>query len=183
MSSKYKVRDQEKIYFVTFAVVNWIPALSRPEYKEIFLESLRYCQANKGLEVYAWVIMDNHIHLIIGKNGEEKIEDIVRDIKKFTSVHICRAIESNNQESRREWMLWMFERAGKKSGKHKKYMFWQEDYHPIELTNAEITQQKINYIHQNPVKEGIVYEDHHYVYSSAINYQDQKGKLDVLLAC
>jgi REP element-mobilizing transposase RayT len=162
--------------------VNWIPGLGRKEYKEIFLESLKYCQENKGLEVYAWVLMDNHVHMVLGRNGEEKLEDIVRDIKKYTSVHICRAIEANLQESRRELMLWMFERAGKKSGKHKKYMFWQEDYHPIELSNHEMTKQKIYYIHENPVKEGIVFEEEHYMYSSAIDYKGKKGKLDVLLA-
>ena len=182
MSSKYKIGDQNLLHFITFAVVHWIPALSRPEYKDIFLDSLRYCQKNKGLEVYAWVLMDNHVHLAIGRCGEEKLEDIVRDIKKFTSVHICRAIESNPQESRKEWMLWMFERAGKKSGKHKKYMFWQEDYHPIELRTFEMIQQKIGYIHQNPMKAGIVYEAAHYAYSSAMDYEGEKGKLEVLLA-
>src|SRR5215216_5947569 len=102
MSEKYKIRDQDKLHFITFAVVDWIDVFTRQEYKDILLESLRHCQKEKGLEVYAWCIMSNHIHLIVGRSKEEiKLEDIVRDFKKFTSVQLCKAIESNASESRR----------------------------------------------------------------------------------
>lgn len=182
MSSKYKISDLGQIYFVTFTVVNWLPALSRPAYKELFLESIRYCQTNKGLQVYAWVVMDNHVHLVIGTKGEEKLEDIVRDMKKYTSVHICRAIEGSVEESRRTWMLRMFKLEGQKSGKHQKYKFWEENYHPIELQTPKMIKQKIDYIHMNPVKAGIVFEEEQYVYSSATDYAGKKGKLEILLA-
>ena len=80
------------MYFVTFAVIEWIDVFTRQEYRDLLLDSLRYCQKEKGLEIYAWCIMSNHIHLIVGKEKEAKIEEIVRDFKKFTSVKICRAI-------------------------------------------------------------------------------------------
>ena len=92
MSGKYKIRDQNRLYFVTFAVIEWIDVFTRQEYRDLLLDSLRYCQKEKGLEIYAWCIMSNHIHLIVGKEKEAKIEEIVRDFKKFTSVKICRAI-------------------------------------------------------------------------------------------
>ena len=76
--------------------------------------SLKYCIEEKGLEVYAW-IMSSHIHLIIGKTGEEKLESILRDLKRHTSKAILKSIEENTQESRKEWILWMFSRAGKKN--------------------------------------------------------------------
>jgi len=179
MSEKYKVRDQSKLYFVTFAVGYWIDVFTRPEYKEILVSSLIHCQENKGLEIYGWCIMSNHVHLIVGTNGKNKIEDTIRDFKKYTSVHVCKAIESNVQESRREWMLWMFSRLASKSKKHTKYSFWQNEYHPIELSTNEMMNQKLNYIHENPVKEGIVYNAEDYMYSSAIDYAGGKGKIDV----
>ena len=92
MSGKYKIRDQSRLYFVTFAVIEWIDVFTRQEYRDLLLDSLRYCQKEKGLEIYAWCIMSNHIHLIVGKEKESKIEEIVLDFKKFTSVKICRAI-------------------------------------------------------------------------------------------
>jgi len=94
MSRKYKIRDQGAIYFVTFATVYWIDVFTRLLYKEIVVDSLNYCIENKGLKVYAWVIMSNHVHLIIGSD-DGKIEHILRDLKKFTSKAIIEAISDN----------------------------------------------------------------------------------------
>jgi REP element-mobilizing transposase RayT len=125
--------------------------------------------------------MTNHVHLIVGKEGEDDIEDIVRDFKKFTSVQICKAIESNLTESRREWMLELFKRAGGESGKHTKYMFWQNDYHPVELSTNLLLTQKLDYIHNNPVTAGIVDKAEEYLYSSARDYYGSgKGLLDIM---
>jgi putative transposase len=87
--------------------------------------------------------MTNHIHLIVGRNSEFNIEDIVRDFKKFTSVHICRAIENNMLESRRFWMLRLFKAAALESKKHINYKFWQNEYHPVELSTNEMMDQKL----------------------------------------
>jgi putative transposase len=177
MSRKYKFKDQDKPYFVSFSVVYWIDVFTRDIYRDILLDSLRYCQQHKGLEVYAWVIMTNHIHLIIGRKGEGKMQDIIRDMKKYTSVQLLKAIGENPQESRKEWMLWMFERAGKRNPNNQKHQFWQQDNHPIELSNAEIAEQKLTYLHENPVKAGFVSEIEHYLYSSARDYTGQQGLL------
>jgi putative transposase len=181
MSEKYKIRDQNKLYFITFAVVDWIDVFTRQEYRNILLESLRHCQKEKGLEVYAWCIMSNHIHMIVRRVKEEiKIEDIIRDFKKFTSVHLCRAIESNVSESRREWMLNMFAIAATMSKKHVKYMFWQNEYHPIELSSQIMAKQKLDYTHNNPVTAGIVERAEEYLYSSARDYYGSgRGLLDI----
>lgn len=178
MSSKYKFRDNKKLYFVSFAVVYWIDVFIRNEYKEIVLESLKYCQKNKGLEVYGWVIMTSHMHMIIGSE-DGKLEDIMRDFKSFTSRNIRELIEKNPIESRREWIIWMMERAGKKNSNNTKYQFWQQDNHPIELFDNEILQQKLDYIHKNPVVAGIVEEPEEYLFSSAKDYTGRKGMLDI----
>jgi putative transposase len=170
MSEKYKIRDQNKLYFVTFAVVGWIDVFTRREYRDLLLESLKHCQKQKGLEIYAWCMMSNHVHLIVGRHGELKIEEIIRDLKKFTSVQITKSIESNRGESRREWMLELFSRAATNSKKHIKYMFWQNEYHPIELSTNEMMDQRLDYIHNNPIESGIVEKAEEYIYSSARDY-------------
>ena len=87
MSRKYKIKDQNIPHFVTFSVVQWIDLFTRPVNREIIIDSLKFCQKNKGLIVYAWCIMTNHVHLIIGTN-DKPIEAIIRDIKSYMSYSI-----------------------------------------------------------------------------------------------
>ena len=105
MSTKYKFRNPKGVYFISFAVQNWIDALTRSEYKNIIVDSLKYCQQHKGLNLYAWVIMTNHVHLIISAEGEFTLSEIMRDFKRHTSKHIIENIKTNPIESRREWLL------------------------------------------------------------------------------
>ena len=180
MSEKYKIQDQEQLYFITFAVVGWIDVFTRRQYCELLIDSLRHCQKEKGLVLWAWCIMSNHVHLIVGREQGFKIEEIIRDFKKFTSVQLCRAIEESQEESRREWMLAYFSKAAAASKKHTKYMFWQNEYHPIELSKNAMMDQKLEYIHENPVKAGIVDHAEAYVYSSARDYySEEQGLLEV----
>lgn len=104
MDSGYKIRNQNGIYFVTFAVVEWVDVFTRKMYADMVVESLRFCQCEKGLRIHAWCIMSNHIHLIISAE-ENSLSDILRDFKKFTSRKVIKAIEENLLESRRNWML------------------------------------------------------------------------------
>jgi REP element-mobilizing transposase RayT len=126
--------------------------------------------------------MSSHVHMIIGRHGDPNLEHIIRDIKKFTSVKIIQAIRDNPRESRRELFLWLFERAGKRNNNNTHYQFWQQNNHPVELRSNEFTYQKLDYIHNNPVKAGIVLSPEEYLYSSAINYANRPEKLlDVIL--
>lgn len=179
MSRNYKFRDQQKLYFVSFATVNWIDVFIRRQYKDIFVDSLQYCQKNKGLELYAWCIMTSHVHLIIGTTGQ-KMEDIMRDLKRHTAKAILKAISDNPQESRKAWMLWMFGRAGERNSNNDKFQFWQQHNNPIELYNNDVMQQKLDYVHANPVDAGFVNEPWEYLYSSAKDYGGGKGLIDIL---
>ncbi len=114
MSRKYKFADNDKLYFVSFAVTNWIDLFIRNEYKEEILKSIRYCQADKDLELYGWCIMTSHVHLIIGTKGNP-LQNIMRDLKRHTAEILHKSIENNYVESRIEWMLWMMERAANKN--------------------------------------------------------------------
>lgn len=124
MSSKYTIQDHQALHFITFATVEWVDALSRPAYKEIVVESLQYCIKHKGLIVYAYVIMSNHIHLIAAACEEYNLSDIIRDLKKFTSKRLIEVIQNNPQESRKGWMLWLFKSAGQKNSNNQDYQFW-----------------------------------------------------------
>jgi hypothetical protein len=105
----------------------------------------------------------------------------LRDFKKFTSSRLIKSISDTNEpESRREWMLWMFERAAKKNSRNTNYQLWQQNNHAEELFSDKFLHQKLNYIHNNPVVEGIVEEADQYLYSSAKNYQDEKGLIEVI---
>ncbi|MCX2739479.1 REP-associated tyrosine transposase [Pontibacter anaerobius] len=180
MSRNYKISDQSKLHFISFSTVNWIDVFTRPAYKDIVVESLNYCVKNKGLKVYAWCIMSNHVHLIIGSETENQ-SGIIRDLKKHTSKTIIKAISDNLQESRKEWMLWMFERAGKLNSNNETCQFWQQHNQPIELNSNFLMDQKLNYIHNNPVEAGFVYEAQDYPYSSAIDYAGGKGMAEIML--
>ncbi|QEC79583.1 transposase [Mucilaginibacter ginsenosidivorax] len=180
MSSNYKFRNQECLYFVTFTVVRWIDVLTRRAYKDIIVESLKYCIKHKGLQLHGWVIMSNHVHLIISTN-DKPMQDILRDVKRHTSKAITKAIIENVQESRREWMLWFFEREGKSNPNNENYQFWQQGNHPIEIYTNKVLDQKLDYIHNNPVTAGWVDEPHHFLYSSARDYAGGKGLIDIIL--
>ncbi len=139
---------------------------------------MRYCIKEKGLEVYSRCIMTGHVHLIIGTT-DRNMQDIVRDPKRYTSKAVTISIPENRRESRKEWMLWMMQRAGERNPNNKKYQFWQRHNKSIELFNNEIMQQKADYIHQSPVVAGIVNEPEDYRYSSAMDYTGGKGLVDI----
>lgn len=182
MSRKFKIRDQEAVHFVTFTVIHWLDVFIRSAYRDIFLDSIRYCQQHKGLEVYAYCIMSSHVHMIIARHGKQNLEEVIRDIKKFTASMIIKAIENNPQESRKEYLLWFFEKAGKSNSSNTRYQFWQQHSHPIELNTNEKLDQRLDYIHNNPVEAGIVRYPEEYLYSSAGNYAKlSENLLDVML--
>lgn len=181
MSRKYLFHNNNSLYFVTFTTINWIDVFTREEYKNIILESIRYCQQEKGLEVFAWCLMTNHMHLIIRNRSTPTLSDIVRDLKAFTSRHIRKILEAHGQESRKGWMLWMMYRAGQRNSNNYDFQFWQQDNHPIELDTREKLFQRLYYLHNNPVKAGFVEEPEHWRWSSAIDYAGGKGLIDVIL--
>jgi REP element-mobilizing transposase RayT len=179
MGRKYAIRNQDQFYFVTFTVVYWLDIFIREEYKSIFLESVRYCQKEKGLQVGAWCIMTSHIHLVLRASEDGKLEDIIRDLKSYTSRHIRKYIENSPQESRKEWLLWIMQRAGIKKSNNKDFQFWQQHNHPIELNTNEMLQQRVDYIDNNPVEAGFVENASDWIYSSARDYEGKKGLIDV----
>lgn len=176
----YKIRDPEGVHFITFAVVEWVDVFTRREYRDIVIDSLRYCQKEKGLVVHGWCLMSNHIHLIISAK-ENNPSDILRDFKKFTSKQLLEAIKNNPHESRTDWMLEIFAKHGQQNSRNSSFQFRGQDNQPKEVFSEKFTMQKLNYIHNNPIAEGIVIRAENYVYSSARDYYGKgKGLIEIV---
>jgi len=177
MKEGYVIRDQTLPHFLTATIVDWIDVFSRKTYRDCIIDSFEYCIKNKGMILYSYVIMSNHIHMIVQSN-EGKLSDLIRDFKKFTSKTILEKIQSE-PESRREWILERLKLATASHSRNKNYQFWQLGNHAEAIYSEKFMWSKIDYIHFNPVKAGIVAKPQDYIYSSASNYIHGKGIIDV----
>ena len=128
--------------------------------------------------IHAWCIMSNHVHLVFRSIGGQNPELLIVDLKRFTSKSIVKSIQENPRESRKEILLDFFKKEAEKSSNVTHYQFWRHDNNPIELWSNKVIQQKIDYVNNNPVAEGLVYKAEDYVYSSAIDYPGEKGLID-----
>ena len=178
MSEKYKFSDPEGTYFMTMSVVGWIDLFTRPELKHVILDSLKYCQREKGLVINAWCLMHSHLHLI-ARTSKVPLQEIMRDFKKFTSKEIIKVINRIN-ESRKSWMLDMFSGVADGLKRVENYKVWQDGNHPELIFSSEFQKQKLNYVHQNHVEAEFVCEPEYYLYNSARDYRSNwKGLIEI----
>lgn len=228
----YIVFPSDTIYFITITVIDWVDVFTRDEYKSIVAESLDFCRRKKGLNIHAWVLMTNHLHLIVSHEiDNEHLWDVIRDFKKFTSKAVISAIIDNPVESRKRWILKHFEeenistnedascsvskkgvgykdydcsdypcdscrrfpmdcntclkemrhdalsKAGNKPEKH--YHLWQRGYDKYCIYNIKHMRQKLDYLHENPIRAGIVFKPWEYRYSSYPNYCGDEGLIEI----
>jgi len=171
MSERYKVKDSTAPTFITITVVDWVDLFTRPVYCRILDSSLAHCIANRGLRVHAYVYMTNHIHLIVSSEKEE-LQHIIRDFKKFTSKMIIEAI-IENPESRREWLLNKFSYAADRIKRGKNYKVWKDGFHPVLLSTTYMLEQRINYIHENPMELEMIDHPRSWINSSYLAYEDE----------
>jgi putative transposase len=171
----YVITEQYSTYFVTFTIVGWVDVFTRKELNEIIVDSLKFCQKQKGLIINAYVIMSNHIHLIVrAAPDSEGLSAIIRDFKKYTSKKILEFVLTDKKESRQEWMKIVFAYHAKYNKNNSKYQVWQQNNRPKMLIHPRFSQRIISYIHLNPVRSKIVDQPEDYVYSSARNYAEYK---------
>ncbi len=178
MSDKYLISDQFAPHFLTMTIVDWIDVFSRSNQKTAIVDSLKYCQENKGLAILAYVIMPNHIHIICRADGKVGLSGIIRDFKSYTAKQIIKLIREE-PESRREWMLDAFSKAAKHLKKDSKYQVWQSGNHALEIQTPKFFKEKLRYIHNNPVEEMLVSYPEDYLFSSARNYAGLENYLDI----
>ncbi len=125
--------------------------------------------------------MSNHMHLLV-RSSTGSLSDTIRDFKRHTSKQIVRAIEET-EESRCEWLMMIFKYAARKHKRNNTYQVWTHENHAIEVFTNDFIDQKIDYIHNNPVVAGIVGKPEDYLYSSARNYSDKEAVLEVIQVC
>jgi len=177
MSHGCQIRNQSGLYYLTIQIVHWADIFTRQVYREIIIDSFKYCQQNKGLEVYAYVIMSNHIHLL-ARSLNNNLSDVIRDFKRHTSKKIVETIEQDG-ESRREWLLMIFRYAARKHKRNNEYQVLTHENHAEEIYSNVFIEQKIAYIHHNPVRNGLVNRPEDYIYSSARNYAGLENVLEI----
>jgi REP element-mobilizing transposase RayT len=162
MTTGYQIKDQKATYFLTFQIVDWVDVFTRKIYKDIIIDSFKYSIENKGLQIFAYVIMSNHVHLV-AQSSTGQLSDNIRDIKKFTSKKIIETMV-NIPESRKEWALNRFKINASQRKVNKFYQVWTHENHAILLYSNKFIRQMIEYIHNNPVKAGIVEKPEDYLY-------------------
>lgn len=167
---RYKVIDSTEPTFVTLTIIDWVDLFIRPIYFKILDDSLNYCIKNKGLNIHAYVYMSSHIHMIISSYDND-LQDIIRDFKKHTSKELVKAIKEH-PESRREWLLNKFGYAANRIKRGTHYKVWKDGFHPVILDNHIKIEQRVNYIHYNPVASELVYHERHWKHSSYAAYEE-----------
>lgn len=174
---QYKIQDQNAYYFLTLTVVYWIDVFTRVDYRDVIVDSLNYCIDQKNLELNAWVVMSNHVHLVGRVDGGQGMSAFLRDFKKFTSRRIMELIDEI-PESRKGWLKDKLSWEARRSRRAKNYKLWQDGSHAVCLQNID-AMNKIDYIHMNPVRAHLVAVPEHYMYSSAIDYAGGVGLVKV----
>ena len=171
--SRYQVLGNQP-HLLTCTVVNWIPLFSRVELAQIILDSLNFLQRQQRLTLYAYVIMENHLHLIATSRSLSKE---IGDFKSFTARSIINLLKKNNAN----YVLNQLEFYKLKHKAKQEYQLWQEGFHPQVILDEEMFRQKLEYIHNNPVRRGYVDDPAHWRYSSYRNYIGQPGLVQVEL--
>lgn len=164
---RYRVyKETHNVYFSTSTIVEWLSVFTSDIYFNIIIDSLKHCQANKGLNLIAYVIMPEHIHLVTSNLERVNLSDIMRDFKRFTSNQITRQLEKDNKGS----LLDILQKSAVKGKGNTEYKVWQDDFHPEAIYSETFLKQKTDYIHYNPVKRGLASKPEDWPYSSARNY-------------
>ena len=161
--------DEHLPYFCTITVLDWLPLLVEAPYIDPIIESQRFCRQHKGLELFAFVVMPNHAHLIAAAG--EHMHPVMRDFKRFTSRTIHDRLRRDGRSSCLGWLEAATQRARPQRGE---LGLWQDGFHPQALYLRHVFEQKLNYLHENPVRKGLVRHRDDWWYSSAPFYDGRK---------
>jgi putative transposase len=172
MRTRYRIFDTHRPYFLTCTVVGWLPVFTRPACVEIVLNSWKFLQGSGRLTLYGYVVLENHLHFVA---GGENLSETVGDFKSFTARRVIDLLTERAERS-------LLARLAHEKSLHKAdrpYQLWQEGSQPKEIAGDEMMEQKLEYIHNNPVARGYVDEPVHWRYSSARNYMGMPGLIPV----
>lgn len=177
---KNSVTNQHACHYITFNTVDWVDVFIKPVYKRIVANTLNDFIANKGLIVYAWCLMTNHLHMLLQAKDGTGLSMIERDFKRITTTQILEAIQME-PELRRDWMLGRFEHFSQSLKKIEKYQVWQSCSNPefVDFKQPLKVKEHLSFIHENPVRDRIVFLPEDYVFSSSGDYAGRRGLVNV----
>ena len=161
---RIKLENENIAHFLTFTIIEWIDIFTKPQYFNIVINSLKYCRKNKGLLLYEYVIMTNHMHLIAQASQGYRLSRIVSDFKRHTTMELLGELQKDN----RKYILNLIRNSFSKKKDYQNQIWHRENY-PEMIENERFMGQKINYIYNNPVKKGYVIKSDDWIYSSARN--------------
>jgi REP element-mobilizing transposase RayT len=170
--TRYRIFEQEYPYFLTATVVAWLPVFAHAPFVDIVLDSWRFLQRERGVRIFGYVILENHLHWIASAT------DLSEQVGRFKSFTARRIID----EMGRRGFSTLLEELRYFKLRHKidqSHQLWQEGSHPQQIQNEEMMLQKLEYLANNPLRRGYVDDPAHWRYSSARNYAGAKGLLDV----
>ena len=170
--SRYKVYEPTYPHFLTCTILHWLPIFTNQESVQIVIDSLKHLQKQDNMKIYAYVILENHLHLVASSN---EIRKTIQKFKSYTAYELLKLLKEKNATT----LLKQFAFYKKAHKKHTAYQIWEEGFHPKLISSEKMMIEKINYIHQNPIKRGYVDEAEHWRYSSARDYNGQEGLLEV----
>ncbi|MEI8233552.1 MAG: transposase [Verrucomicrobiota bacterium] len=172
MRSRYRVGEPNRAHFVTGTIVEWLPVFTSAACCDILVRSLEHCRKHKALQIYAWVILDNHFHAIL---AAPELSGVLRDLKSFTAGQMVEQLQTEG----RDWLLNQL-RFYRSEHKPNAYQVWQEGSHPEAILSDAMMQQKLDYLHNNPIQRGWVASPEHWRYSSA---HEWLGGTEPVLRC
>jgi REP element-mobilizing transposase RayT len=170
MTQRYRiVSNLDCPYFITCTIVDWLPIFADQDYRQIVLDSLAYLRENKRTQVNAFVVMSTHLHAVLWPEINNILSDVLRDFKRHTSRLISKTALQRNDHHYLE--VFAANRQSNRAQDESQYQVWQEGSHPEAIYTLEFAQQKIDYIHNNPVKAGLAIKPQDWEYSSARAYE------------
>ena len=170
--NRYKIYELTHPHFVTCTVLHWLPLFTNPQSVQILLNSLSHLQKTDNLKIYAYVILENHLHLVV------QSDDLRRTLQKFKSYTAYELLELLKKK-KVNVLLDQFSFYKKAHKDHTSYQIWEEGNHPQLIQSDAMMINKIHYIHENPVKRGYVDKAIHWRYSSARDYDSLNSLLEV----
>ncbi|MDZ7657673.1 REP-associated tyrosine transposase [Fodinibius sp.] len=172
--TRYKIYEDEYPYLITSSVIYGLPLFGSPRLSDIIINALKFLQNKREAKIYAYVIMENHIHFIAQANCLD------RKIAAFKSYTARKCIDCLKNNDKHIWLRRLCEQKSKFKT-DRKYQFWDEGYHPKQIIGDYMMVQKVEYIHNNPVKRGYVDSPEDWRYSSAKNYLGESGLFEVTI--
>jgi len=170
--SRYKIYEPTHPYFITCTVLHWIPIFTRTQSTDILFDSLKFLQKSDNLKITAYVILENHLHMIV---SSDDISKTMAKFKSYTAKELINLLQKSNAKTILE-QLAFYKKAHKTETT---YQVWQEGIQPKLIVDEKMMIDRINYIHNNPIKRGYVEEAKHWRYSSARDYEGISGLIEI----